>query len=532
MTNVQLYLRNLAAMLSSLGTRRLVILGLAGALIFAGTGLAGYLLSRPSFELLYAGLDRQDVTKMGAALHEASIVFDVSADGTSVLVAAGSASRARMLLAEKGLPQSSNVGYELFDKMGSLGLTSFMQDVTRVRALEGELSRTIQTMQGVRAARVHLVLSDDGSFRRTRQPPSASVVLRTEGRGNAAMARAIRHLVSSSVAGLGIDGVTVLTTDGETLATGTETDLTTSGSALSLERTLADTMGDNIRRTLTPYLGLQNLRVSVAARLNTDRRQTNETVFNPDSRVERSVRTIKETQTSQNASSQAPTSVDRNIPNDKRAGGDGKQSNDETQKREEITNYEVSSKSVATVSGGYAVERLDVAILVNRAGFGDAKPEEMDRKLTEISELAGAAAGLRKERGDTIKVSAVVFHDSETVVAPSFLTSAAPVLLRQTGSVVNALAAVAVVALVLLLGAKPLLRLVNAPAPTTAHVAEVLAAPNEPIALAPDAAQPALEFVAENLHRATQRRLEQLAAQDEEGTAALLRHWIRSDTPA
>ena len=200
---LQAILRNAVAALAALGQRRLVILAAAGMLVFAGVGLAGYILSRPTFDLLYTGLDRQDVTRMGAALRDANIAFDVSADGASVLVAAGQTSRARMLLAEKGLPHSSNVGYELFDKLGSLGLTSFMQDVTRVRALEGELARTIQTMNGVRAARVHLVIADEGSFRHARQPPSASVVLRTDGRADPAMARAIRHLVASSVAGMG-----------------------------------------------------------------------------------------------------------------------------------------------------------------------------------------------------------------------------------------------------------------------------------------------------------------------------------------
>ena len=101
-----------------------------------------------------------------------------------MLVRYGQTAQARMLLAEKGLPSSANAGYELFDKLGSIGLTSFMQEVTRVRALEGEIARTIQAMKGVKAARVHIVLPDSGSFRRSRQPPSASVIMRTEAAGD------------------------------------------------------------------------------------------------------------------------------------------------------------------------------------------------------------------------------------------------------------------------------------------------------------------------------------------------------------
>ena len=140
----------------------------------------GYYLSRPTTEVLYSGLAREDVAGIGSALREVGIPFDVSSDGTSVLVPVGQTALARMTLAEKGLPHSGSVGNELYDKLGSLGLTSFMQEVTRVRAMEGELARTIQMMRGVKAARVHIVMGDEGSFRRARQLPSASVVIRTE----------------------------------------------------------------------------------------------------------------------------------------------------------------------------------------------------------------------------------------------------------------------------------------------------------------------------------------------------------------
>jgi flagellar M-ring protein FliF len=130
--------------LSTLGTRRLLALGITGLTVFALLGISGYLLSRPQQEVLYAGLESQDVTRIGAALNDAGIRFDVNVGGDAVLVNLGEAARARMLLAQKGLPRSDSAGYELFDKLGSLGLTTFMQQVTKVRALEGELSKTIR----------------------------------------------------------------------------------------------------------------------------------------------------------------------------------------------------------------------------------------------------------------------------------------------------------------------------------------------------------------------------------------------------
>ncbi|MDR4379109.1 flagellar M-ring protein FliF, partial [Bacillus amyloliquefaciens] len=129
-------------------------------LVFLGVGIGAYYLSRPAQETLYTGLSREDVSRIGGVLKDNGIPFDVSSDGTAVLVSFGHTAQARMLLAEKGLPQSSKSGYELFNDLGSLGMTSFMQEVTRVRALEGEIARTIQGIKGVRAARVHLVLPD------------------------------------------------------------------------------------------------------------------------------------------------------------------------------------------------------------------------------------------------------------------------------------------------------------------------------------------------------------------------------------
>src|SRR3954471_18583112 len=162
--------------LLELGARRLIALAFVGVTVFAGVGLGAYFLSRPELEVLYTGLSRDDINRMGSALRDADIKFDVNSAGDAISVRRGRTVQARVMLAEKGLPNSSNAGYELFDKVGSLGLTSFMQEVTRVRALEGEIGRTIQQINGVTAARVHIVMPDAGNFRRGEQKPTASVM--------------------------------------------------------------------------------------------------------------------------------------------------------------------------------------------------------------------------------------------------------------------------------------------------------------------------------------------------------------------
>ncbi len=400
--------------LLKLGARRLIGLGATGLAVFLVTGLAGYYLSRPTQELLYSGLDREDVSRIASALKEANVDFDVSSDSTAVYVHTGQTAQARMLLAEKGLPNSPNAGNELFDKLGSLGLTSFMQEVTRVRALEGELARTIQLMSAVKAARVHLVLPDDGSFRRESQPPSASVIVRTEVPDDVSVAKAIRHLVAAAVPGMKPEEVTVLDTDGMLLASGDDSGYSERGQMLALEKTFSKEIQDNISRTLMPFFGLNNFQISVATRINTDKKQTNETVFDPDSRVERSVRVVRSNETSQNSTADSPTTVTQNLPPSKTEADNGKQSNEENQKREETTNYEVSSKTIQTVSSGFEVEHISVAVLVNRASLiaslgGKATAEAIDKELADINQIVASAAGASETRGDMIKISAVDF---------------------------------------------------------------------------------------------------------------------------
>nr|WP_244428475.1 hypothetical protein [Bartonella bovis] len=167
--------------LQKLGVKRLVALGLVGITLFGMILFSSFYLTRPSYETLNIGFSRDDVNRMGVVLGKTGIAFDVSFDGSSVQVPVGQAEKARMFLTEKGLPTSNNAGYELFDNMGSLGLTSFMQEITRQRALEGEIARTIQVVQGVKAARVHIILPDKGSFRKANQKPTSSVVIRTDG---------------------------------------------------------------------------------------------------------------------------------------------------------------------------------------------------------------------------------------------------------------------------------------------------------------------------------------------------------------
>ena len=546
-TNLLAQIERLWANLRGLGVRRLSTLALIGIAVFATTGLAGYYLSRPTMETLYSGLDRDDIAAIGAALREAGVPFDVNAESTVVLTPAGQAAAARMILAEKGLPRSGAVGNELYDKLGSLGLTSFMQDVTRLRALEGELARTIQMMRTVKAARVHIVLADEGSFRRERQPSSASVVIRTDGGDDRTTGQAIRHLVASAVPGMKLEDVTVLNVDGTLLAYGADSVEKSPDNLLALEKEVSQQIRESVSRTLTPYLSSQNFQISVAARLNADKTQTNETIYNPDSRVERSVRVTKEQQSSQNAAGEQPAGVEANLPKPKPTGGESKQSNDQTQKREELTNYEVSSKSIQTTSAGFVVQNLSVAVLINRAALaaslgGKPSADAIAGQVHEIEQLVASAAGLNRERGDAVKISVVDFVDSSRDLEPAPGPSLFEIVARQTGSILNAGAIVAVAAMMLWFGVRPGLKMAFAPQRAIALTDARGASGQTPALGAPDGAgQPGErilietdsgddEFMQALLARrdnGPERKLMKLVEFDENHAGTILKQWIR-----
>ncbi|MBN9136743.1 MAG: flagellar M-ring protein FliF, partial [Phyllobacterium sp.] len=500
-------------------------------------------LNRPQYETLYVGLSRDDVNRMGMALGEAGIPFDVKADGTSVLVPFGKADQARMYLAEKGLPTSNNAGYELFDNMGSLGLTSFMQEITRVRALEGEISRTIQAIRGIKAARVHIVLPEKGSFRRGDQAPSASVVIRTEGGFSMESAQSIRQLVAAAVPQLTASEVTVLDTNGRLLAS--KDDGSNAGAVMSatLEQNVSASVDDNIRKALAPYLGIGHFQTSVQVALDTDKRQTNETVFDPESKVERSVRVVRESGDSKNSKSDNATGVEQNIPQEEIQSKNGDSSTEKTDKREELTNYEVNSKTISTVSDSYQIKRLSIAVVIDQArllataGVTPVPDKFVEQQIAKITQLVATAAGLDQKRGDVINVTALNFMEATDDQLQPTATPLSETISRQAGSFVNAAALIVAVGLILWFGVRPLMREMTKPqdalqlaAGTDVAVPDFTAASRPQPALAANADQSLpyddLSELRRRMRVPAQNRLEQMIDMDEERVAAILKQWV------
>ncbi|MGH1418924.1 MAG: flagellar basal-body MS-ring/collar protein FliF [Hyphomicrobiaceae bacterium] len=447
--------------LISLGAKRLILLGATGLTVLASIIGSAYFVWQPEHTTLYVGLESREASRIGAALSEAGIPFSVNAEGTKVEVARAEINRARMILAEKGLPGSANAGYELFDNLGSMGLTSFMQEITRSRALEGEIVRTLQSMRGIRAARVHLVLPDRNSFRRLRTEPTASVVLRAAPGSEMPSPEAIRHLVSAAVAGLSVNNVSVLSTDGRVLASGGSSESMLTGKQIDMEKNFANQLKEKIQQTLAPYLGLGNFRVSVLARLNVDEQQSKETKFDPENKVERSIRTIKDTGSSQDVGNNSGVGVESNIPEQEGESSTENVSKKNSVRKEEVRNFEVNSKVVSISRKGYRVDRLSVAVVVNKKQLvktlgANPSDKDVDGRLLELKKIVQAASGVEDDRGDELSVNAVNFLgdnvDSAEISGPSFLEQA----MQHTGSVVKSIALVLFAFLVVWFGLRPI----------------------------------------------------------------------------
>jgi flagellar M-ring protein FliF len=468
-----------------LGNRRLLALGALG-LVIAGLIFGSMaLLNRPVYQTLYSGLDAEDVSRIGAVLNEVGITFDVNETGTAVLVDPGKAVQARMILAEKGLPKSDRSGYELFDQMGSMGLTSFMQQVTRVRALEGELVRTVQQIEGVKSARVHLALRSESALRNKEEAATASVIIRFDGAATPQIATTIRQIVAAAIPGVKPDDVNVSTTDGRVLAAAGKQENAEPNAMLELENRISAEIASRVESTLLPALGAGNLRVSVSAQINLDKQQTTQTNFDPESKVERSLRTVKSSDETAESDSPRQVSSDQNIPREVTETAASSGSSKKRENKEELINFEMNSKKVDTLSSGYRILRLSVAVIVNKSVFRTPEGATLDEaafkaRLGEIELLARSSAGIDVERKDNLQVSALEFiatPDNEALPPPGFMST----LQAHLGTIINALGLVVAILLVIFLGLRPGLKAISGTPSVTADTSKAISPPDSGI---------------------------------------------------
>ncbi|MBL8708668.1 MAG: flagellar M-ring protein FliF [Rhodospirillaceae bacterium] len=451
--------------LRNLGPLRLAALGATAFALIAFFFFIGARLTTPGMSLLYGGLDSTDSAAIAAKLEEQQTPFEVKGDGGQIYVPADQVGRLRLVMAGEGLPNGGTVGYEIFDRADALGTTNFVQQINQLRALEGELARTIRALRQVKGARVHLVMPKRELFSRDRADPSASVVVTLQGSLEKEQVAAIQHLVASSVPGMKTGSVSIIDDKGRLLARGgSESELSTA-SAEEMRRNYELRMTQAIEEMLTRTLGPGKVRAEVTAELDFNQVTTNIESYDPEGQVVRSTQTVEENEQSQERQGQNNVSVANNVPNPPGAQGEGETTANSTiQRNEETVNYEISKKVQTEIKHSGDVRKVSAAILVDGTYATDADgvttyqplPQE---ELDKIATLVRSAIGFNAERGDVVEVINMQFVEAEAVEEGiSVLGLDKTDLMRIAELVVLSLVAI----LVLLLVVRPLLNRVLA----------------------------------------------------------------------
>src|SRR5271170_7602394 len=341
-----------------------------GAVTIALVGFFAFLILRvtaPQMTPLFTDLSYEDSAAIIKDLERQGVAYELRNDGNTVMVPRDRVARLRMSLAGDGLPKGGGIGYEIFDKSDALGTTSFVQNINNLRALEGELARTIRGLDSVVAARVHLVLPERPLFSRDKIEPSASIVLKVRGTLEAAQVRAIRHLVASAVNGLKPQRVSIVDEAGRLLADGAG-DSDNPGEVTVDERrvTFEKRLRDQVDAIVTSVVGPGRARTEVSADFDFNRVTQTSDKYDPEGRVVRSSQTREETSAS-NEGKENQVTVGNEIPGGQRQpapGADNAAARDESRKSEEIVNYEISKTTKTEVLEGGRVNRISVAVLV------------------------------------------------------------------------------------------------------------------------------------------------------------------------
>ncbi len=404
----------------SLGATRLMAMG---AVALTLTGFFSFLIVRattPQMVPLFTDLAVDDSASIIKDLERQAIPYALKNDGAIVMVPKENVARLRMKLAEAGLPKGGGVGYEIFDKSDALGTTSFVQNINKLRALEGELGRTIRSIDRVNSARVHLVLPDRPLFSRDKIEPSASIVLKVRGALEQQQVRAIRHLVATAVNGLRPERVSVIDESGRLLADGADQDNAFAGAderKVAYERRLSS----EVEQIVTSVVGPGRARVRLSAEFDVNRVTQTSDKFDPDSRVLRSSQTREEQSGSGSSENKdGGVSVSAELPGAGAKPGEGR--SESARKTEEIVNYEISRTTKTEVTEAGRVNRISAAVLVdgtyskNDKGETVYQPRNKD-ELDRIAALVRTAIGFDQKRGDQVEVVNLRFADTPAVPA-------------------------------------------------------------------------------------------------------------------
>ncbi len=429
-------MQGLIQTLRGLGAIRLAAMGAVGLALVLFFVFMSSRLSATDNAILFGNLDPADSSKIVGKLETMGVPYEMKAEGRQIWVPSDKVLRLRMNMAEEGLPSGGSMGYELFDRADTLGSTNFVQNVNLIRALEGELGRTIRSIGAIAEARVHLVMPKRELFSRTEREPTASVLIRARGteRLNKAQVRAIQHLVAAAVPGLSPTRISVIDSRGELLARGSGSDgqgaAAGGESADDARRAYEDRMTRIIEELLENSVGAGKVRAEVTADMDFDRITTNSESYDPNGQVVRSTQSVEETSNDSDSKSKPAVTVRNNLPdaNAQQGGSGNNKSESATSRTEETVNYEISKTVKSHVREVGTLKRVSVAVLVDGTySMQNGKPVYQPRSPEEIENLAKlvrSAVGYDDKRGDKVELINMQFaagpREDEKIEAPLF----------------------------------------------------------------------------------------------------------------
>ena len=548
----------------TLGGPRLAAMG---AVTIALIGFFAFIILRvttPQMTPLFTDLSLEDSASIVKALDRHGVSYQLRNDGNIIMVPSDQVARLRMTLAEDGLPKGVGVGYEIFDKSDALGTTSFVQNINSLRALEGELARTIRTLTRVEDARVHLVLPERPLFSRDKIEPSASIALKLHGTLEPSQVRAIRHLVATAVSGLKPQRISIVDEQGQLLADGAGDDAT-GGDVGANERQAAfeKHLREQVESIVSSVVGPGHSRVQVNADFDFNRITQTSDKYDPDGRVIRSSQTREETSEAGESNSNQVT-VGNELPgaNTRPPAGDANAApRDENRKTEEIVNYEISKTTKTEVIEGGRVRRISVAVLVDGTYAKDDKGDVSyqprgKEELDQIGALVRSAIGFDQKRGDQVEVVNLRFAETPAnpIVAPTGWLSA---LQFTKDDIMRAIEMVVMGVLglvVLLLVVRPLVRRIITPdqpsaaallpgaaagdalPPSIAAAAAAIGAPGlDPGAAAEPSQTSKMIDIAQiqgQVHAQSVQKVGDLADKNPRETVYVIRQWLNESTAA
>jgi flagellar M-ring protein FliF len=423
---------SLIQLFNRLGLQRIAAMAVVAVLML---GFFAFLIMRastPQMAPLYTGLSFEDSSAIVEELQKQNIPNEIRGDGDTILVPRDQITTIRMQLAENGLPTRGQVGYEIFDQQNTLGATSFVQNINNVRALEGELARTISSLARIKSTRVHLVLPERALFSRDKKDPTASIVVSVRGQLSNEEIRAIQHLVASAVEGLTPNRVTIADDTGNLLAAGAgdgDDSSLLAGEVDERKVALENRLRTSIENLLSNVVGEGRARVEVSAALDMTRVTKTAQTFDPNGQVVRSTQTESVANNSTDTTNSGQVSASTQLPaaatnTTGAAGGSSEQGSTD----KETTNYEISNVSQTEMTDPGAIKRLSVAVLVDGTYTTDAQGNSTytprdQATLDQIKALVQSAIGFDDKRGDQITVANLQFAQGPT---PTVIGTSSP----------------------------------------------------------------------------------------------------------